>query len=127
MNSIEFPAIDLTSGLWTEENIIEVVYYNHFFYSSSESDFLEFANNHLVVDVSGRVFKVVGKDNLGSWREYVPIIAKSRLIFESQNTVMDLDEIKQFMLERVKELPDFYFLIEHIEKSSTIRELIKGM
>lgn len=127
MGEIEFPAIDLTSKLWTDENIMEVTHYDSFFYSSSESDFLEFAKNHLIVDINGRVFKIVNKQNLSVWRKFIPTVAISKLIFEFQNKTISKDEIKKIMLEKVKGLSNNELLSKHINKATSVKELIGGL
>ena len=104
INKIMFPAIDLSVVDWNGEIINEIIYFDEFFYSSSEKDFNELRLNHKIVDSNGDIFQITGNVNIAWWRKYIPFVAKKRMIFKKQNESMTIDEIKSFMKERVIKL-----------------------
>lgn len=127
INKIMFPAIDLSVVDWNGEIINEIIYFDEFFYSSSEKDFNELRLNHKIVDSNGDIFQITGNVNIAWWRKYIPFVAKKRMIFKKQNESMTIDEIKSFMKERVIKLEgEKKVFLEHIYAASSIKELIQG-
>ncbi|ADF53365.1 hypothetical protein ZPR_3046 [Zunongwangia profunda SM-A87] len=104
-----------------------------FIYNDTESYFQEYLNEELFCDSHGKIFKITGKKQPKSiFRKlffFLPNIYKVELIFEATNEYITLDDLRDFMIERIKTLGYGKFEVKWIlelQKAKSYEELILG-
>jgi len=87
----------------------------------------------LFCDSHGKIFKITGKKQPKSiFRKlffFLPNIYKVELIFEATNEYITLDDLRDFMIERIKTLGYGKFEVKWIlelQKAKSYEELILG-
>lgn len=96
-----FPALDLDFD-WIE-GLIEndPLILDRFYYSKSDILFESKTLKHRIVDSTGDVYEITGKLCLSRWRNLIPFIKKAELKFKKLNKTMSLDDLKDFMIEKI--------------------------
>ena len=131
---IKFPAINISNPNFSkEEDLTSFLLLDAFIYSDTETYFKEYLKDNLFCDSNGKIFKITGKKEPRSLFKkvffFLPNIYKIELIFEATNEYMILDDLRDFMIERVKTLGYGKFEVKWIlalRKAKTYEELILG-
>ena len=105
-----FPAIDISVNKWNLEDLMEYIIYNDYIYTRKDSVFKKYYKNHLFCDSRGKIYKAIKKAEMtASWRnwfQFIPYVWKTKIIFENTNEMMSLDELKEYLIERISDLDD---------------------
>ena len=131
---IKFPAINISNPNFSkEEDLTSFLLLDAFIYSDTETYFKEYLKDNLFCDSKGKIFKITGKKEPRYLFKkvffFLPNIYKIELIFEATNEYMTLDDLRDFMIERVKTLGYGKFEVKWIlalRKAKTYEELILG-
>lgn len=126
---IEFPAIDISLTSWRGEIINEVFLYDEYFYNRSNSVFQEFQMNHKIVDSKGNIYVIVGVEELKGLKQWIPFFRKRKMQLERSNEKMNLEELRDFILKKIKELDDSDYKKEwaqNVKRGITFKQLING-
>ncbi len=131
---IRFPAINISNPNFNkEEDLTSFLLLDAFIYNDTESYFQEYLNEELFCDSHGKIFKTIGKKQPKSiFRKlffFLPNIYKVELIFEATNEYITLDDLRDFMIERIKTLGYGKFEVKWIlelQKAKSYEELILG-
>ena len=131
---IKFPAINISNPNFSkEEDLTSFLLLDAFIYSDTETYFKEYLKDNLFCDSNGKIFKITGKKEPRYLFKkvffFLPNIYKIELIFEATNEYMTLDDLRDFMIERVKTLGYGKFEVKWIlelRKAKTYEELILG-
>ncbi|TPG32645.1 hypothetical protein [Flavobacterium pectinovorum] len=130
INKISFPVLDISINEWNIENISEIIFYDIYFHNKSYELFEELRLNHKVIDSKGNIFKIIKLQNREiSWIIFF-VKSKQEMIFELLEETSDLDDLKDFMLNKINnlEVNEYKFKwIEKIKKAENFRGLIRGM
>ena len=104
-----------------------------FIYNNTEVYFQEYLKDNLFCDSNGKIFKIIGEKQPKSiFRKvffFLPNIYKTELIFEATNEYLTLEDLRDFMIERVKTLGYGKFEVKWIlelRKAKSYKELIRG-
>lgn len=96
-----FPALDIDfdwiEGLFENDPLI----LDRFYYSKSDLLFESKTLKHRIVDSTGDMYEITGKLCLSKWRNLIPFRKKAELKFKKLNKTMSLDELKDFMIEKI--------------------------
>jgi hypothetical protein len=130
---MKFPLINISETIWKSEDAMEYVLYDEFFYSGDQFVFERYVYNKLFCDCNGVIFKVVGRVPPSEWwrkaLSFLPNVYKEKLTFIKTDRTMGLDELKDYLIQRVNDLSDNKFKwkwIELLQKSKSYEELING-
>ena len=131
---IKFPAINISNPNFSkEEDLTSFLLLDAFIYNDAEIYFQEYLKDNLFCDSDGKIFKIIGKKHPKSIFKkvffFLPNIYKIELIFEATNEFMNLDDLRDFMIERVKTLGYGKFEVKWIlelRKAKSYEELIRG-
>lgn len=120
---IKFPAIDATIQNWNDEKINYVVWYDQFLYKYSKSYFIKNCLNHLLIDSSGNVFRVVDRKDIPFWKKIIPFMPKYELIFDYEKT-MSYEEVKGLIENKIQNIIGKEIIQTNIHNSSNTADLI---
>ncbi|UAB86302.1 hypothetical protein INR75_10020 [Zunongwangia sp. SCSIO 43204] len=131
---IQFPVINISNPNFSkEEDLTSFLLMDGFIYNNTEVYFQEYLKDNLFCDCDGKIFKITGKRHSKSiFRKvffFLPNIYKIELIFEATNEYLTLDDLRDFMIERVKSLGYGKFEVKWIlelRKAKSYEELILG-
>ena len=131
---IKFPAINISNPNFSkEEDLTSFLLLDAFIYSDTETYFKEYLKDNLFCDSNGKIFKITGKKEPRYLFKkvffFLPNIYKIELIFEATIEYMTLDDLRDFMIERVKTLGYGKFEVKcilELRKAKTYEELILG-
>jgi len=126
-----FPAINISTTKWIEDDLMEYVIYDNFIYTNEESLFYKFYENQFFCDGNGKIFKAVRKsETIKTWRKwlrFIPNIWKIEIIYENTNKELSIEQLRNFLLTRVSDLNQNEFIKEwkiDIKNAKTYMELI---
>ncbi|MTH16055.1 hypothetical protein [Flavobacterium sp. LC2016-01] len=129
MNKINFPVLNISINELNLENVSEIIFYDIYFYSNSYDLFEKLRLNHKIVDSKGNIFKIVKlQKKERNWMSFFKQ-SKHEMIFELLEEKIDLDDLKDFMLEKMANLEENEYKlkwIENIKKAKNFDELIRG-
>ncbi|WBL24753.1 hypothetical protein [Zunongwangia sp. HGR-M22] len=131
---IKFPAINISNPNWSrEEDLTSFLLQDKFIYNNSGTYFQEYLKDNLFCDSNGKIFKIIGEKQPKSiFRKvffFLPNIYKTELIFEPTNEYMTLEDLRDFLIERIKTLGYGKFEVKWILKlrqANSYEELILG-
>jgi len=131
---ITFPAINISNPNFSrEEDLTSFLLMDAFIYNNAEAYFQEYLNEHFFCDSNGKIFKIIGKKQPKSiFRKvffFLPNSYKIELVFEATNEYLTLNDLRDFMIERVKTLGYGNFEVKWIlelRKANSYQELILG-
>lgn len=131
---MNFPMLNVTNKNWGNESDPSVfVLFDTFLYKSDEDFFREYYKDNLFCDSTGDLYKVTGKTApTQAWRQllrFIPNVYKMELQLKKVNRRMELEKLRQFMLDRINqfELTDFdKKWIKHVEQAPNHYEIIGG-
>ncbi|MDN3594921.1 hypothetical protein [Zunongwangia endophytica] len=131
---INFPAINISNPNWSsEEDLTSFLLQDKFIYNNSEAYFQDYFIDQYFCDSQGKIFKVVAKKTPRSiWQKiffFLPNIYKTELVFKATNEYMTLNDLRDFMIERVKTLGYGKFEVKWILKlrqANSYEDLILG-
>lgn len=103
-----FPALNISVKKWLSDDVAEYVIYDDYIYTSNESEFTKFYKNQLYCDGEGDIYKVVEKaemkESWRNWFRFLPNVWKTKIVFENVNQRMDLEVLRNYLLERISDL-----------------------
>jgi len=128
---IIFPALNLTIEEWNFNTLNDVKLEGQFYFGSNSS-FNTYYLESLFVDTEGNLYKIIGKEDFGKWRKFIPFFMKSKIIFEDLNTQMILEDVIAHVVYKVNTISysmnkNKAFQIDWIEKikqSKSIKQLL---
>ena len=128
-----FPILNISSEKWKNEDLMDYIVFDEFIYTNKDSIFNELYKDKLFCDCNGRVFKAIKKAELTqkwrNWFRFIPNVWKREVIFEPIHKKLSVDELRNYLLERVSELENnelsFKWKAE-LKNAKTYSELING-
>ncbi|MDP2158987.1 MAG: hypothetical protein Q8K02_00760 [Flavobacterium sp.] len=129
---VNFPILKISDDNWNEMDIDGIPFlFQKFYFSKDKELFKKLYLNKDFVDKNGAVFKITGLSDLSFWfyglLSLLPMIPKSEFIFINTGKRIEIDELKLFLTNKIKNLPDYGFnqkWIFEIEKCKTIEEVL---
>jgi len=126
-----FPAIDISTKKWNYEDILEYIIYDEYIYTNKESVFLKYYKNRLFCDGKGKIYKAIRKaemtENWRNWLRFIPNVWKTKIIFQYTNEEMDLELLRNYLLDRISDLEKDDFTREwknDVKKAKSHSEII---
>lgn len=120
---VTFPLLKISDDNWNEMDDHGIPFLFQKFYFSKDKEF---------VDKNGTVLKITGLSDLSFWfydlLSLLPMIPKSEFIFINTGKSIEIDELKLFLINKIKTIPDYGFnqkWISEIEKCKTIAEILE--
>jgi len=113
--------INITNLNWNEKELDTSSFFlsDEFIYTDKKAYFDKYLLGKEFCDCSGNIYKVISKTKpTETWRKilkFLPNVYKVKLEIRSVNKTMTLEEFRNFMLTRVKELEDDGIRQEWIE------------
>lgn len=104
MTTPNFPCFDLT--FWDSmdiDNSLEidaVIVTDEQFYASNEH-FNKYLLDHIIVDSDGKKYKAIKVLPFAGWRKLIPFIAKAKVMYESLETSIGLEELRSIILKKL--------------------------
>ncbi|WP_409417852.1 hypothetical protein [Flavobacterium sp. PS2] len=130
INKIDFPVLDISINEWNNENISEIIFYDIYFTNKSYELFKELRLNHKIIDSKGDIFKIIRLEKKEKRFVNFFVKPKQEMIFELLDETTHLNDLKNFMLNRINnlEVNEYKFKwIENIKKAKNFKELIGGV
>ncbi|MBJ2176526.1 hypothetical protein JBL43_19920 [Aureibaculum sp. A20] len=130
---MEFPILNISTEKWDEENLTDYIAFDKFIYTDKDSIFEELYKDKLFCDCNGKIFKAIKKAEMTekwrNWLRFIPNIWKREVIFEPTNENLTVDELRNYLLNRISELRPTEFRVKwnkEITNAKTHLELIHG-
>lgn len=130
---MKFPLLNISETNWNDEDTIEYILFDEFIYTDKETIYERYLKNKLFCDCNGEIFIVKDKiPPVAWWRKtfrFLPNTYKVKLIFEKTEKKISVDELKNYMIERVNELSEDEFRskwINYLKQAKSHKELIDG-
>jgi hypothetical protein len=129
---VNFPILKISDDNWNEmEDDGMPFLFQKFYFSKDKELFKKIYLNREFVDKNGTIFKITGLSDLSFWfyglLSLLPMIPKSEFIFINTGKSIEIDELKLFLINKIKNIPDFGFnqkWISEIENCKTIEEIL---
>lgn len=129
---VSFPLLKISDDYWSElEEEGMPFLFQKFYFSKDKELFKKIYLNKEFVDKNGSVLKITGLSDLSFWfyglLSLLPMIPKSEFIIINTGKLIEIDELKLFLTNKIKNLPDYGFnqkWISEIEKCKTIEEIL---
>lgn len=129
---VSFPLLKISDDNWNEMEEEGMPFlFQKFYFSKDKELFKKIYLNREFVDKNGTIFKITGLSDLSFWfyglLSSLPMIPKSEFIFINTGKLIEIDELKLFLSNKIKNLPDYGFnqkWISEIEKCKTIEEIL---
>lgn len=129
---MEFPLLNITDHNWNPVKVDGQLVFDEFIYVGHKI-FNESHKDKSYCDCSGEVYKAVDLVlPTARWRKFfyfLPMIYKSKLIFEKTDLTLTVDQLKEFILARISEFDEdeiSFKWIEQIKMANDHREIIDG-
>lgn len=130
---ISFPILKISDDNWNEMDDHGMPFlFQKFYFSEDKELFKKFYLDKEFVEKNGTVFKITGLSDLSFWfyglLSLLPMIPKSQFIFINTGKSIEIDELKLFLINKIKTTSDYGFnqkWISEIEKCKTIEEILK--
>lgn len=129
---MNFPLLNITDTDWDPVRVESKLIFGEFMNIRQEL-FDRFYQDKLYCDCKGNVYKVVGMISPTSlWSRvfyFVPMVYKSKLIFEETELRLTVDQLRNFVIQRISELPGDEFKrkwIVQLKEATTHQEIING-
>jgi hypothetical protein len=129
---MEFPLLNISDHDWDPESVDSQLLFDGFIYVRREL-FDEFIKDKFYCDCAGYVYQAVDVVPPTSWCRkvfyFLPMVYKSKLIFEKTELRLTEDQLRDFVLEQISELPGSEFnqkWIEQLKQANTHKEIIDG-
>ncbi|WP_142785724.1 hypothetical protein [Changchengzhania lutea] len=130
---IIFPALNLTAQEWDFSTLNDIKLEGQFYLGSNDLFFNKYYLESLFIDVKGNLYKIIGKEDVGKWRKYIPFFMKSKISFEDLNSKIPLNEVKTHIINKIKNIKysdekNDKFLtewIKRVEDSKSMKELLE--
>ncbi|GAB5526444.1 MAG: hypothetical protein Roseis2KO_43160 [Roseivirga sp.] len=129
---IQFPLLNITDHDWEPEVVEAQLIFDGFIYVKREL-FDEFYRDKFYADCKGDVYKAIDVvPPTALWRRafyFLPMVYKSKLIFEKTELRLTLDQLRDFVIDRISELPGDNFnkkWIEQLKQAKTHKDIIDG-
>lgn len=130
---ISFPLLKISDDNWNEMDDHGMPFlFQKFYFLKDKELFKKFYLDKEFVDKNGTVFKITGLSDLSFWfyglLSLLPMIPKSEFVFKNTGKSIEIDELKLFLINKIKTIPDYGFnqkWISEIEKCKTIAEVLE--
>ena len=108
---MKFPMLNVTDKNWNEEFDLTVfILFKKYVYKGNDDIFHKYYKDKVYCDAEGMLYKVVDKaPSRETWRnllKFLPGVFRVELTFESLHKTVELEELRRFMLNRLKELEE---------------------
>ena len=107
---INFPLVNISIKEWTGDDITMYFLYDRYYRSINYFHFKSHLLNNNFCDCNGNLFKVIDlippKSN---WRRVfflIPVVYKQEMVFENLNEQIHLEELREYIIDRVTEFYD---------------------
>ncbi|MBK8505659.1 MAG: hypothetical protein IPL46_27760 [Saprospiraceae bacterium] len=125
---MKFPIANISIKSWNPtEDYLMYILLDPFIYRDSTKLYNEFFFNNEFVDSTGEIYRIVNwKKPVSLWRtlfKFLPMVYKIELIFKKVEKKMVLEEVREFVLRQINQLPmddDKKGLIDQVNKAKTI-------
>lgn len=129
---MKFPVANISIKNWNpKEDFLLYILMDKYIYRDNSQLYKTYFYNKEFVDSNGNIYKIVDQKKPTSlWRKifkFLPNVFKIELIFKKTESKMDVENVKQFILRQIKNLPKDETnnsWIEKIKKSKTIQEIL---
>jgi len=128
---MNFPLINVSKKVWSWHSAMEYLLQDEYIYTAKESYYEEYLQAQLFCDCNGNIFKVVDKvPPTEGWRKalrFLPNVYKTKIIFERTGKKMEVEELRNYLLEHVGKMPKNDFRSEWLlalQKAKNHEELI---
>lgn len=130
---MKYPALIISEKSWKgkELELDAFVLFDEFNYNNNVKTFEKYFLNKKVCDSNGEIYMIKGRKlPINIWRRFfsfLPNVFKCEYITERTNEKLTIDELRNYLLERISDLEDHDFNIEwqaNIRKAKTHTELI---
>ena len=130
---ISFPLLKISDDNWNEMDDHGMLFlFQKFYFSKDKELFKKFYLDKEFVDKNGTIFKITGLSELIFWfyglLSLLPMVPKYEFVFKNTGKSIDVIELKSFLTNKIKNIPDYGFnekWISEIEKCKTIEEILK--
>lgn len=129
---MEFPLLNITDRDWNPERVDSQLIFDEFIYVG-RAIFDDFHKDKFYCDCTGKVYKAVDIVlPTSSWRKFfgfLPMVYKSRLIFEKTELRLTVDQLRDFVIDRISEMPEDEFnqkWIRQLKQAKSHRDIIDG-
>lgn len=129
---MEFPLLNITDHDWNPEAVEGQLIFDRFIYVRREM-FDEFYWDKFYCDCDGDVYKAVDVEPPTSlcrrFFYFLPMVYKSKLIFEKTELHLTVDQLRDFVINRISELPGDELnqkWIEQLKRAKIHRDIIDG-
>ena len=103
-----FPLLNISTKKWNSEDLTDYILFDEFIYTDKEAIFNELYRDKLFIDCNGRIYKALKKAELTetwrNWLRFIPNIWKREVLFRPTGDSWTVDELRNYLLERVSEL-----------------------
>lgn len=116
---MKFPVANVSLREWNpREDILLYVLIDPYIYRNDDKLYREFYYNQKFVDSEGEIYKIIDKRLPSSiWRSifrFLPNVFKIELIFITTNEKMGIEEVREFYLHQINNLPKEDYINEWI-------------
>lgn len=132
---MKFPVANVSLREWNpREDILLYVLIDPYIYRNDDKLYREFYYNQKFVDSEGEIYKIIDKRLPSSiWRSifrFLPNVFKIELIFITTNEKMGIEEVREFYLHQINNLPKEDYInewINQIKDAKSIKEILGGV
>ncbi len=124
---IQYPILNVSLSSVTYKHLEYIHIGDLWDYSSDSRIFNEYYLNQKFADQTGRVFKIIGKQEPSSFLNRVLHWGKEELVFEETGETIDFSRLKEFVINRYQSLDDDFarpILLGLVEKANNFEDLI---
>lgn len=130
---MRFPLINISEEKWNAEELIEYFDFDGYFYSSNTELYKRYIEGKEYCDCNGDVYQVVDKIPPKQWWRrvfrFIPDFYREKLIFKKTGKRLELDELRKYVSERVRDLSEDDFTrkwIFYLKNAASYEEVING-
>ncbi|MCE7993677.1 MAG: hypothetical protein HEP71_16955 [Roseivirga sp.] len=129
---MEYPLLNITDHNWEPERVDGQLVFYEFIYVGRKI-FDEYHKGKFYCDCTGKVYKAVDIVLPASiWRRFfgfLPMVYKCRSIFEETELQLTVNQLRDFVIDRISEMPEDDFnqkWIEQLKQANSHKEIIDG-
>ena len=129
-----FPIINISIKEWNDDDTLDYILFSDLIYTDKTSIFDKFYRDTMFCDCNGIIFKAIGlekpKEKWRNWLKFLPGIYKCRIIFESTQKKLTVNELRNHFLNGISNLTKTDFTekwIADIKDAESHSELINGI
>lgn len=131
---MNFPLINISVKKWHKDaDVLEFILFDKFIYTDKDCVFEELYKWKSFCDGDGFVYKAIKKEEQiekwRNWLRFIPNVWRKEIIFKKTGEKLTVEELRQYLLDRVSDLSKTDFRDEWINElriAKTHFELING-